>query len=170
MRIHTARRPEDLKAFPEFAGDVWHHAREFLEKAASDPFADHLQWLEDGGRPWRACRSSCTVTGSAARSSACACRSIRSCRPNCGVGVGVRKPLLAPGLTCANGRNLQTERRYNSDQLVGIYQPGIADGQFDAIVAPSSDLGHVRLKIPLEGNRLKLGSMRGKHDREFHDT
>ena len=51
MQIHVARTLEDVEDVEEIMeSDTWSHAREFLGAAATDPFADHLRWLEKGGR------------------------------------------------------------------------------------------------------------------------
>jgi len=52
MRIHIARTLEDIQNVKELAEDeTWKHARRFLGRAPKNPFADHLRWLEDDGRP-----------------------------------------------------------------------------------------------------------------------
>jgi GNAT superfamily N-acetyltransferase len=52
MLIHTARSIDDVQDVKEFFGDeTWDHARRFLEGAPDDPFADHLRWMEENGRP-----------------------------------------------------------------------------------------------------------------------
>jgi len=52
MRTHIAKSIEDFQNIRELAeGETWKHARRFLERAPQNPFADHLRWLEDDGRP-----------------------------------------------------------------------------------------------------------------------
>jgi hypothetical protein len=89
-------------------------------------------------------------------------------RPHGRVRVGEGEPLFAPGLTGAYGRDLQAMVRYDAQQVAGIDQPGIADGQLYAIVTHASDLGDVGFKIPLESHRLKLGRVRGQDYAKLH--
>jgi len=52
MAIHIAKSIDEVQAVKELAKDeVWSHARRFLEHARNHPFADHLLWLEEDGRP-----------------------------------------------------------------------------------------------------------------------
>ena len=52
METHTARTLDEGRDVAEFLDDkTWEHAREFLRAAPADPFADHLRWMEEGGRP-----------------------------------------------------------------------------------------------------------------------
>jgi GNAT superfamily N-acetyltransferase len=52
LQIHIARTLDDIQDVEALArGKTWDHAREFLRKMGDDPFADHLRWLEDDGRP-----------------------------------------------------------------------------------------------------------------------
>ena len=52
MQIHIATTIDDLSDVPELGeGKTWDHARKFLEQVGVNPFADHLRWLEDQGRP-----------------------------------------------------------------------------------------------------------------------
>jgi len=52
MQVHEARTPDDIQHTDELRNDeVWEHARAFLSAAPGDPFADHLRWLEEDGRP-----------------------------------------------------------------------------------------------------------------------
>lgn len=52
MQVHIAKTIEDVRDVKELAEqETWAHARGFLAGAPTDPFADHLRWLEDDGRP-----------------------------------------------------------------------------------------------------------------------
>ena len=52
MQVHTAHTTEDIRHVTELMeGDTWAHARKFLASAPHDPFADHLRWLSEDGRP-----------------------------------------------------------------------------------------------------------------------
>ncbi len=52
MRTHVARTLADVENIKEFVeGKTCAHARRFLAGAPENPFADHLRWLEDDGRP-----------------------------------------------------------------------------------------------------------------------
>ena len=52
MQIHIAKTIDDVARAPELAeSETWGHARNFLKRVGKDPFADHLRWLEDDGRP-----------------------------------------------------------------------------------------------------------------------
>ena len=52
MQVHTAKTLDDVRDVKEFQGDsLWRRATSFLAAAASDPFADHLRWFSDDGRP-----------------------------------------------------------------------------------------------------------------------
>ena len=52
MQVRVAKTLDDVRGVEELArGETWDHAREFLAAAPGDPFADHLRWLEEDGRP-----------------------------------------------------------------------------------------------------------------------
>ncbi len=52
MRVHIAESFEDIRDVEELAGsETWAHARRFLDALPDDPFADHLRWMEEDGRP-----------------------------------------------------------------------------------------------------------------------
>jgi GNAT superfamily N-acetyltransferase len=52
MQIYKAESLADIGQVPQLSSDeVWDHARRFLAEAPDDPFAHHLRWLEDDGRP-----------------------------------------------------------------------------------------------------------------------
>lgn len=52
MQIHEAKTLEDIGNVDELQQDkTWEHARKFLAAAPGNPFADHLRWMEEDGRP-----------------------------------------------------------------------------------------------------------------------
>jgi len=52
MQIRIAKTLDDVRDVTELTEDKgWEHARKFLAAAPANPFADHLRWMEEDGRP-----------------------------------------------------------------------------------------------------------------------
>ena len=84
------------------------------------------------------------------------------------VGIGERESLLSPCLPRADSRHDQPVSRHDTLQFIAVHQFGVADGEFDAVVAHAGDLGDVGFEIALEGHRFELGGLSGKNNAEFH--
>jgi hypothetical protein len=85
--------------------------------------------------------------------------------PNGSIGVGKRQSFLPPSLPSADGRDLQSMRSHDAQQIRAVHQPGIADGKFHPVIPPTCNASQVPFQVPLQGDSLELGCVSRKHDR-----
>ena len=77
------------------------------------------------------------------------------------IGIGKGQPLLSPRLPGSDGGHAQAKPIDDAQQLIGVDEGRITDGQFDSVIAQFGDLFDIGLEITLERHCVELGLVGG---------